>query len=54
MRASDESVTLPLWPSDHIFLPWIKAGKFFSAKFVYDGDEMKGHTATFYPGVGRD
>ena len=41
--------SLPLWPSDHIFLPWIRVGKFFSAKFVYSGDEMIGHTVTFYP-----
>ena len=40
---------LPLWPSDHIFLPWIKAGKFFSAKFIYAGDEMQSHTVLFYP-----
>jgi 8-oxo-dGTP diphosphatase len=40
--------SLPLWPSDHIFLPWIRDGMFFSAKFVYDGDEMKEHTVTFY------
>jgi 8-oxo-dGTP diphosphatase len=40
--------SLPLWPSDHIFLPWIRAEKFFSAKFVYDGDELKGHTVTFH------
>ena len=37
----DRLESLPLWPSDHIFLPWIREGKFFSAKFVYDGDEMK-------------
>jgi 8-oxo-dGTP diphosphatase len=41
--------SLPLWPSDHIFLPWIKQGRFFSAKFIYDGNEMKEHTVTFYP-----
>jgi 8-oxo-dGTP diphosphatase len=40
--------SLPLGPSDQIFLPWIKAGRFFSAKFVYKGDEMKDHTVTFY------
>jgi 8-oxo-dGTP diphosphatase len=40
--------SLPLWPSDHIFLPWIREGKFFSAKFLYEGDEMKGHMVTFY------
>jgi 8-oxo-dGTP diphosphatase len=45
----DEKVeSLPLWPSDHVFLPWIRAGKFFSAKFVYEGNEMKGHSVTFY------
>jgi 8-oxo-dGTP diphosphatase len=46
----DEALeSLPLWPSDHIFLPWIKQGRFFSAKFNYQGDEMKDHTATFHP-----
>ena len=39
--------SLPLWPSDHIFLPWIRGGKFFSAKFVYAGDEMIDHAVTF-------
>ena len=46
--------SLSLWPSDHIFLPWIREGKFFSAKFVYEGDELKDHTVTFHPGVDRD
>ena len=41
--------SLPLWPSDHIFLPWIRAGKFFSAKFIYAGDEMQSYTVHFYP-----
>ena len=40
--------SLPLWPSDHILLPWIRQGKFFSAKFEYAGDEMIGHTVAFY------
>ncbi len=40
--------SLPLWPSDHIFLPWIREGKIFSAKFVYQGDELKDHAVTFY------
>ena len=40
--------SLPLWPSDHVFLPWIREGKFFSAKFVYEGDEMLGHEVAFY------
>jgi len=38
----------PLWPSDHIFLPWIRQGKFFSAKFVYAGEEMKDYTVAFH------
>ena len=45
----EELESLPLWPSDHIFLPWIRQGRFFSAKFVYAGDEMREHTVAFYP-----
>jgi 8-oxo-dGTP diphosphatase len=45
----DKLESLPLWPSDHIFLPWIREGKFFSAKFVYEGEEMLGHEVAFYP-----
>ncbi len=41
--------SLPLWESDHIFLPWIREGKFFSAKFVYEGEEMKGYEVVFHP-----
>ena len=45
----DERVTqLNLWDSDHIFMPWIQEGKFFSAKFDYDGDEMRGHNVIFH------
>ena len=40
--------SLPLWPSDHIFFPWLQEERFFSAKFVYAGDEMKGHKVIFY------
>ena len=39
---------LNLWASDHIFMPWIQAGKFLSAKFIYDGDEMQSYAVTFY------
>ena len=45
---NDKVENLPLWPSDHVFLPWIRKGQFFSAKFVYEGDEMKDHSVTFY------
>ncbi len=44
----DEVESLNLWESDHIFLPWIREGKFFSAKFVYEGDEMKSYEAVFH------
>lgn len=45
----DEKITsLNLWESDHIFLPWIEAGKFFSAKFDYEGDTMGGYHVVFH------
>jgi 8-oxo-dGTP diphosphatase len=43
-----EAEALPLWESDHVFLPWIGEGKFFSAKFVYEGEEMKGYEVVFH------
>ncbi len=43
-----ELESLPLWPSDQYFFRWIKEGKFFSAKFIYEGDEMKDYTVTLY------
>ena len=27
---------------------WIREGKFFSAKFEYDGDEMRGYDVVFH------
>ncbi|MBN1452249.1 MAG: 8-oxo-dGTP diphosphatase [Anaerolineales bacterium] len=45
----EKLLDLNLWESDHIFMPWIQAGKFFSAKFVYDSDEMKSYEVSFYP-----
>src|SRR5258706_10001877 len=39
---------LNLWESDHIFLPSIAAGKFFSAKFEYDGEIMLRHEVAFH------
>ena len=44
----DKLTSLNLWESDHIFLPWLAAGKFFSAKFEYAGDEMQGYDVTFH------
>ena len=39
---------LPRWESDHVFMPWIQAGKFFSAKFEYDGDTMRDYDVVFH------
>jgi len=45
----DEKIrNLNLWESDHIFMPWIREGKFFSAKFEYEGDKMHGYEVTFH------
>lgn len=45
----DEQVeSLALWESDHVFLPWIREGKFFSARFVYAGDALTDYRTTFY------
>jgi 8-oxo-dGTP diphosphatase len=40
--------SLNLWESDHIFLPWIQKGEFSSAKFVYEGDQMRGYDVSFH------
>jgi 8-oxo-dGTP diphosphatase len=39
---------LNLWQSDHIFMPWIQEEKFFSAKFNYEGNVMKGYEVAFH------
>ena len=45
----DEKLTsLNLWESDQIFFPWLEKDKFFSAKFIYQGDEMQGYEVSFY------
>jgi len=45
---NDKLTNLNLWESDHIFLPWIEDGKFFSAKFDYTGDMMGEYDVTFH------
>ena len=46
----DEEVPrLPLWDSDAVFLPWLEQGRFFSAKFNYDGERFVDYTVAFYP-----
>ena len=39
---------LNLWESDHLFMPWIREGKLFSAKFEYQGDQMHGYNVVFH------
>lgn len=41
-------VDLPLWEGDHIFLPWLKEDRFFSAKFTYCDGRLVGHEKHFY------
>ena len=46
----DEKLTsLNLWKSDQIFFSWLEKPSFFSAKFIYQGDEMQGYEVSFYP-----
>jgi len=40
--------TLNLWPSDLLFLPWLEQEEFFSAKFIYEGEEFKRYEVVFY------
>ena len=44
----DKLTKLNLWESDHIFLQWLQNGKFFSAKFDYEGDVMLGYEVNFH------
>jgi 8-oxo-dGTP diphosphatase len=46
--ADEEVESLPLWESDHIFLPWLRDGKFFSARFDYEGDKMTDYVVVFH------
>ena len=45
---NDKLTSLPLWESDHIFLPWISQNRLFSAKFRYAGDRMLDYQVAFY------
>ncbi len=44
----DQVESLPLWESDHVFLPWIRENRFFSARFFYEGETMKGYDVVFH------
>ena len=43
-----ELLSLNLWASDHIFMPWIHEGKFFSTKFEYEGDKRCTYHMVFH------
>jgi 8-oxo-dGTP diphosphatase len=45
---NEKITSLSLWESDHIFMPWIREGKFFSAKFEYEGNKMIRYDVTFH------
>lgn len=45
----DEQLTsLNSWESDQIFFPWLDKENFFSAKFIYQGDEMQSYEVSFH------
>jgi len=44
----EKLISLNLWDSDRIFFPWMEKERFFSAKFIYAGDEMKSYEVSFY------
>ena len=45
---NERVLDLNLWESDHIFTPWVQEGKFFSAKFEYEGDKMREYNVLFH------
>ncbi len=44
----EELTSLPLWPSDKVFLPWLEKKEFFSAKFNYQNEDFISHEVAFY------
>jgi 8-oxo-dGTP diphosphatase len=43
-----ELLSLPLWPGDRIFIPWLERSGFFSARFVYKAGQMTEYSVAFY------
>lgn len=41
-------IDLNLWDGDKIFIPWLFADKFFSAKFNYENGKYINHEVSFY------
>lgn len=46
--ADQDVPALNLWESDHIFMPWIARGDFFSAKFDYTGERLTKYNVIFH------
>lgn len=44
----EELLSLPLWDSDPVFLPWLAQEHFFSGKFNYNGDAFVDYEVKFY------
>jgi 8-oxo-dGTP diphosphatase len=45
----EKLASLNLWKSDLVFFPWLENDRFFSAKFIYTGDELKSYQVHFHP-----
>ena len=48
---SDQLLDLNLWAGDKLFLRWLAEGKFFSACFRYEHEELVDHSVVFYPSL---
>ncbi len=44
----DRIFDLNLWEGDQIFLEWMRQGRFFSGKFLYEDGRLKEHSAVFH------
>lgn len=46
----EQLLSLPLWEGDKVFIPWIlnEGGPFFSATFLYKGQNYMSHEVSFY------
>jgi 8-oxo-dGTP diphosphatase len=45
---SEKVYELELWEGDKIFLNWMEDDRFFSAKFVYEEENLVAHDVIFY------
>lgn len=44
----EKLASLNLWESDRVFLPWLESDRFFSAKFIYEGNKMENYEVHFH------